>query len=222
VAPRRREQALSILDELAACGLPERFVLAGLCSGAYWSLHAALADRRVLGALMINLHSFYWSEALLVEQESHAALAAVGGSGWRRVARREVTIDEVRMAIRGLRPSQIRAGAHRPVERAQNGQVNAALDRLRDQGTEALLLLSHCEPLFDQLTRRGQLAHVEAWPNLKVERIPSGDHMFRDFALQEAVRESLDRALERILERMHAAAHPRSSFLTPASMEAPR
>jgi pimeloyl-ACP methyl ester carboxylesterase len=220
--PRRREQALSILDGLAARGLPDRFVLAGLCSGAYWSLHSALADRRVLGALMINLHSFYWSQALVAEQESHAALTAVRGSGWRRVARREATIEEVKMALRGLRPSQIRAGAHRPVERAQKGQVNNALDRLRDHGTEALLLLSHGEPLFDQLTRGGQLAHIEAWPNLKVEPIPSGDHMFRDFALQEGVRESLDRALERVLERVHAAACPRSSFLSPASMEAPQ
>src|SRR5205823_2936218 len=59
-ASQRTEQTLAILDQLAARGLPNRFVLGGLCSGAYWSVHAALADERVVGALMINLYAFFW------------------------------------------------------------------------------------------------------------------------------------------------------------------
>jgi pimeloyl-ACP methyl ester carboxylesterase len=198
-AAQRTEETLAILDQLAARGLPGRFVLGGLCSGAYWSLHAALADARVVGALMINLYAFYWSEALVAERETQESLDALRGSGWRRLVRRDVSFKQLQGVVRSMQPGRIRAGAGHPVERAQRKQIEHVLERLREQGTEALLLLGRGEPLYDQLARQGILNRLDEWPNLIVERIPTRDHMFRAVWLQRYVHESLDRGLERAI-----------------------
>jgi alpha-beta hydrolase superfamily lysophospholipase len=199
---RSTADALGLLEQLAAHGLPDRFVMGGLCSAAYWALHTALKDERVVGALMINLYSFYWSEALVTERQTFEALGALREQGWRRVVRRDVRPDRLMDAIRSMRPSRIRSGSRHLVEYAQREQIERDLDQLRDQGTEALLLLCHGEPLYDQLVRQRLTERLDRWPNLTLERIPSRDHMFRALWLQEHVHASLDRALERTLARV--------------------
>src|SRR5438874_9032220 len=48
------DQTLAALDAMDARELGPSYVLAGLCSGAYWSFHAALRDERGSAALMLN------------------------------------------------------------------------------------------------------------------------------------------------------------------------
>ena len=201
-APEATAATLRMLDQLADRGLADRFVLGGLCSGAYWSLQAALADPRVVGALTINLYSFWWSDALVAERSASEMLGRLRGHGWRRLVRRDVTRDQLLTAVRGLRPTRIRRGAARSVERTQNKAVERALDQLRDQQTETLLLLAEGEPLYDQLSRNGQLDQLDRWPNLTVKQLPTRDHMFRAIWLQQLVQEHMDHALDRTLDRL--------------------
>jgi pimeloyl-ACP methyl ester carboxylesterase len=203
-ARERTEQTLSVLDQLSALGLPERFVLSGLCSGAYWSLHAALADPRVVGAMMINLYAFFWTAELVAERDTQESFGQLRGPGWGRLIRGDVSAEKLKSVILSMRPGRIRAGARHPVERAQSAEVERALDTLRDQGTEALLLFSRGEGLYDQLARQGVLDRLEDWPNLAVEQIPTRDHMFRALWLQRHVHEALDRGLERVLGAVSA------------------
>ena len=51
-APAYAGQARAALDTLSAHGLPGRFVVLGLCAGAYWSTHTALEDKRVARVIM--------------------------------------------------------------------------------------------------------------------------------------------------------------------------
>lgn len=197
--PARMDETISVLDQLSERGLGDRFVLGGLCSGAYWSLHAALADSRVAGLMLLNLSIFFWSEALADERLTARSLSALGGRGWKRLARGGVTLDDIRAVAEGLRPTRVRLAAGHPVERAQAADVELALDRLRDQDTQVLMLLSLGERLHDQMLRQGALDQPDRWPNLNVERIPSRDHMFRALWLQRHVHDALDRALERVL-----------------------
>jgi alpha-beta hydrolase superfamily lysophospholipase len=197
---KRTEETLAIIDQLAERGLGERFVLGGLCSGAYWALHAALADPRVAGTMLINLFAFFWSEELVAERQTERSLDALQGRAWRRLIRGQVSSEQIRRAMASLSPARLRGSARLPVQRAQSAQIERALDQLRDQGTEALLLLSRGEGLYDQLARQGVLDQLAQWPNLTIERIPTQDHMFRAPRLQRHVHESLDRALERVLD----------------------
>jgi pimeloyl-ACP methyl ester carboxylesterase len=198
--PQRTQQTLAILDRLAELGLPDRFVLGGLCSGAYWSLHAALADPRVRGALMINLYSVFWSAELVAERVTKESLGALRGRAWRRLVNRDITAAQAKTALAAIRPSQLRSSAGNPVERSQRQEVERAFDRLREQGTHGLMLFSRGEGLYDQLERQGILAGIDRWPNLSVAQLPTTDHMFRAIWLQRHVHGLLDDALERVLE----------------------
>jgi alpha-beta hydrolase superfamily lysophospholipase len=197
--PERTRDTLAVLDQLATRGLPDRYVLGGLCSGAYWALHAALADARVRGILMINLYAFFWSADLVAERDTQLSLSALQGRAWRRLMRGQLSREQIRRGISSLRPSRLRSGAGHPVERSQSAAIERALDQLRDQHSEALLLLSRGEGLTDQLLRQGVLDHLERWPNLRCEEIPSRDHLFRALWVQRDVHAALDRALERVL-----------------------
>ena len=192
--PELTEQALATLDELKARGLPNRFVLAGLCSGAYWSFRGALADERVVGAFMINLWSFFWSESLNAERDLRRLRTPV---------RRRESVADILAAV--LEGRLLRAALHALLGRARRGQrrereIDRALDLLRDREIQILLQLSGGEPLYDDLVRTGRIDRLERWPNLVLDRIPSGDHTFRALRLQRHVHESLDRVLDRVLE----------------------
>jgi hypothetical protein len=98
----------------------------------------------------------------------------------------------------------------------RRNRTDLALDQLRDQGTETLFVFGQVEPLFDRLERDGQLARLERWPNISVERIsvgneliPAGDHTFRTIRLQQELHQCLDGALERVLTRAGPPGVPR-------------
>jgi pimeloyl-ACP methyl ester carboxylesterase len=198
--PQRTEQTLAILDRLADQGLPDRFVLGGLCSGAYWSLHAALADPRVRGALMINLYSVFWSAELVAERDTKESLGALRGRAWRRLVNRDLTAAQARTALAAIKPSQLRSSAGNPIERAQSQEIERAFDRLREQGTHGLMLFSRGEGLYDQLARLGVVQRIDRWPNLSIAQLPTSDHMFRAIWVQQHVHGLLDDTLERVLD----------------------
>ena len=94
----------------------------------------------------------------------------------------------------------------RSAERRQAAEAIAAFDRLRERGTEALLLFGEQEQLYQEFARQGLLDQLDRWPNLRLERIPSRDQMFRAQWLQRHVHERLDEALERVVARLPAGA----------------
>ncbi|MDQ6605452.1 MAG: hypothetical protein M3Z06_02765 [Actinomycetota bacterium] len=194
---QRQEEVLALLDQLEERWGWDRFVLVGLCAGAYWSLHAALA-RRTVAALMINLYAFFWSDGLVLERDRREAAAAMRSAARAGLSRHDLTASNVRRALRGI-AGKLRAEGWRSLEALQTPEVDRCLDRLRDQGTHALLLLSDGEPLYEQFERERRGQRLATWPNLTIERIPSPDHMFRDLRAQRFVHEQLDRALERVL-----------------------
>lgn len=201
-AAERLGQTLAVLDGLAALGAGERFVLGGLCSGAYWSLKAAEVDERVIGTLLINLYAFEWTQELVHERDTAHAIDALQGRAWRRLLRGDLRRDHVLLGLRSLRPGRLRAASGYPVERAQRALVLAALDRLRERDVQTLLLLGEGEPLLDQFQRLGILDRLESWPNITLSRIPVRDHMFRALEMQRHVHRELDGAIIRTLEHL--------------------
>lgn len=202
--PARIEQTLAVLEQLRAVHPGRRFVLVGLCSGAYWGVHAALADASVAAALLINLYAFSWSDTLVAERDRRAAARALLGGFAERLRsggfRRELLIR----GIRSFRPGRAHLLARRS-EGAQAPQIATSLDQLRDKDTQVLFLLGKREPLCDQLDHQGHLDHLDRWPNLTVERIPLQDHIFRALWSQHYVHERLDAALDRVLAQSSPA-----------------
>jgi alpha-beta hydrolase superfamily lysophospholipase len=186
------QRTRSILDELAARGWPGRFVLVGLCSGAYYAARAALEDDRVAAAFAINLYTFDWDPALVAERELRRtrALAREGGIGW--LGLRTLRPGRAWRLLRSLRIGRGSGGTA--------GHVEPDLDRLRDRGGQMLALLGRGEPTLADFSPGGELYHPGRWPNITIAQIPSRDHTFRALELQRHVHTELDRALGRVLE----------------------
>lgn len=177
----RVDDVRSVLNQLQAAGISDRFVLGGLCSGANTSLQGALADPRVSGALLINLFLVTWSGELISERSRRTAIAG------------------------GLSNGPVRSLAS-IAERQQAADAIAAFDQLHERDTEVLLLFGDQEALYEEFARQGLLDQLHRWPNLRLERIPSRDQMFRAQWLQRHVHERVDEALGRTLARLPAGA----------------
>ncbi len=189
--PELTERAVAVLDALGSRGLPNRFILGGLCSGAYWSFACASQDERVIGALMINLWTFAWSDDLAAERALRNAGRLLRGDG-----PRDWTLRNVYEA--GLRVIRTSLGRRRSRTRRAR-ETRAVLDRLRDRRTELLLQFSADEALYDDLARDRILDDLDRWPNLRLERIPGHDHTFRALRSQSQLRRDFDEALGRVL-----------------------
>jgi alpha-beta hydrolase superfamily lysophospholipase len=205
--PSMVAQTVSLLDQLDDDGGPGRYILAGTCSGAYWAIHAAVADARVCGALMINLAAFKWTEQLAAERHDQTHRRAMREAARRRMRQRDLGWRHVGTALRELRGGTFSPMRVRPREAAQLATAAPLLDALRDRGTQTFVLLSEDEPLRDG--PGGAVGDRRRWPQLTVEPLPSPDHLFRDREIQRHVHSSLDRAVERMLGRAHLISTPR-------------
>jgi dienelactone hydrolase len=192
--PQLVPQVIAALDELERRGTASRFVLGGLCAGAYWSLYAALDDARVSAALMINPRALVWDPALLPARDLRKLFSA------------EVSLSKIREQVSGPR---VRAIAHyvltgptRSVARRRAAKLDdhAIVERLRRSGKQTLFVFAENEPLQDELATSGELAALERMPNVTIEYIRVRDHTLRPCRIQHDAHELLDRALERELQ----------------------
>lgn len=200
--PEFVDQVIAALDELERRGAPRRFLLAGLCSGAYWAFHAALRDERVQTAFLVNPRLLYWDEALLAKREVRKTKRLLERSSWRRILRGHVRparfLELARWAcvalLRG--PSQLRG------RRARSLQLDQALDTLRDAGKRILFVFGEREPLREELERDGRLQPGGPWPNLELELVAGHHHALEPITAQARVHAVLDRVLESELAKL--------------------
>jgi pimeloyl-ACP methyl ester carboxylesterase len=193
-------QVIAAMNALEHDGVATRFLLGGVCSGAYWSLHAALADERVDGLLLLNMLAFNWTPELgaLRDARRTRALLQTGdvGTVLRIVAQDRWRITRM-ISTKLHRAVTLRRPESRPPPAA--GEVVEVLDGLRDRDVQILLLLSAGEPLYDDFAADGLIERLGEWPNLHLERISTNEHVFSLITSQRRAHELLDAALTRML-----------------------
>jgi dienelactone hydrolase len=197
-------QVLAALDALQARGAGDRFVLGGLCSGAFWSFHAALEDERVCAVMLLNPRALIWTAGLGPGRDLRAFLRQpFSASKIRRLA----TGPRLRAFVRWLAATPVRLlrrlWTPESESTAAGRRLEADLDRLLSSGKRMLLLFSSHEPLHDELAATGRLARAAAAPNATVEEIAVRDHTIRPGWAQRELHRALDGALAR--ERQLAA-----------------
>ena len=193
------DQALASMDELERRGLRSRFLLAGLCAGAYWSFHAALRDPRVIATYLLNPRALVWDESLDREREARKMRGFVSGSSWRQVLRGDVSAERVRAISKAAATAPFRARAAASIRRARRRELDRALGRMRETGKRMVLVFGGKEPLHQELEREGRLAELDEWPNIELTLLPGNDHSFRPIRSQQYVHAVLERALHREL-----------------------
>jgi alpha-beta hydrolase superfamily lysophospholipase len=206
------EQVRLVLDTLEARGLGPRFVLGGLCAGAYWSLRIAQDDTRVSAAAALNPAYVVYDGGLsnAIGQSRALAPRLFRRATWVRALRGEaspsVHLRSLRTILKALARSALRAPSRvleRNVATSEN-EVTRAFDRLREQDQRALILFAGEERLHGQLLAAGRLTGLERWPNVSVEHIAlAGDmHTLRPPSLQQQAHRLLDELLQGELERL--------------------
>jgi pimeloyl-ACP methyl ester carboxylesterase len=210
--PRYVDQACTAMDALQERGMPPRFVLLGLCSGAYWSMYAALRDERVAGVVMLNPRTLIWDEWVYARRRTRELREQMRqGSNWRRVLRGEITLArhlETAHALASRAADAPRRARQRlsSSERARGAgadPVDALFDSLRDRDQRVLLVLSGREPLREDFEASGMFERAGRWPNLELTVVgTSADtHTLTPLWLQREVHALADVALERELQR---------------------
>jgi alpha-beta hydrolase superfamily lysophospholipase len=208
--PRYIDQVCSALDALQARGLGTRFLLAGLCSGAYWSFHAAIRDKRVIAAIMLNPRTLFFDPATQIARNFRRGV--LRRSSWRRILQGEVPLSQILdFAYHAPFVLPRRRLASWRARRSGGDELDHALDDLCDQGKRVRLIFTENEPLREELEAEDRLDRPDRWPNVTVDFIPGRIHTLRPFASQRAAHEAFDRALERELRAISHTYPNRSS-----------
>ena len=185
--PELTAQVAPVLDALADRGLPPRFLLAGLCSGGYWAVHAADADPRVAAAVLLNPRLVFWDEEAGERHELRRALSVVTPKGFRALLRAERPIARGLAVLRYALSRPFRPRRPAPPPQA----VRELVQRLAARGQHVEFAFSGEEPLRDELERSGEAAHLPIHP------LPLRSHTLKPLEAQRAAHAVLDAALAR-------------------------
>jgi dienelactone hydrolase len=197
--PRHLSQVEAAIDLLRERGVAERFVLIGLCSGAFWSFHVALDHPRVSACVLVNPRALIYDPALAPARDIRRSLSQP--LTWRRF-RDNVTWARITAVVRWLL-STVRQRLAQLATRQQavplSDRVASQVCALRDTGKLVTLVFAEREPLEEELVRSGVMAQMQDWPTFTVERVAVHDHTLRPMWAQQQLYMALERALEREL-----------------------
>jgi pimeloyl-ACP methyl ester carboxylesterase len=197
--PELVDQVRATLDAMEARGVGDRFVLSGLCSGAYWAFQGALLDERVTAAIMLNPKALFWDPTLEITRDFRRGM--LRPSSWRTILRGDIPAARIAAFARQAPLVLSRRLLARRSARSGGERIPRAFDRLRDTDKQLRFLFCSNEALYEELELAGLLDQLDRWPNVGVEEIPGTVHTLRPFTSQRAAHEACDRALERALRR---------------------
>jgi pimeloyl-ACP methyl ester carboxylesterase len=200
--PDREAQVSSIIDVLVARGLGPRFVLIGLCAGAYSAFNTAAVDRRVVAGVAINPRILAWDPAIMARRNGNIVNKVLERGSWQRLLNGETTpgrMLELGRAAAAEAPRAARRYASRLLGARQRDpwmeQLDGLFDQLRAARTRFVLAFAGDEPEFDELKADGVLDRLDEWPNVELAALPGEDHTLRPIAAQRALHRFLDREL---------------------------
>jgi len=210
---RSVDDVLSALALLASLRGTRRFIVAGLCSGAFLAYHTAIRDERIVGQVLINTFAFEWKEGDPIEPSSrrvtgrygsarHYARALFDRAVWARALRWQVnwgsvaafasdyTLQRISTTLTGFR-ARLRGA------RPQPSPVQRAFDSLCDRGVESLLISGFDDCGLDMIARHlGEDAvGMRARKNFSLEVLEKIDHVFTSISARRKLSESFFRYL---------------------------
>ncbi len=211
-SPSGISQTRAAIDFLSQRGA-DRFVLAGLCSGAYIAYYAALEDPRANAIVLVNPPTFHWKEGDSLELRTRKAFQATSFykqrarsiETWKRLARGEIHVRHVllELARRALVRGRNRAAAalvQLGITREPD-DIARGFQSLATRGCDALLLYGSNDGGVDVMeehlgTGARKMQHAETF---QVELLDGTDHTFTPRDAQERL---LARITAHLVERI--------------------
>ena len=199
-------QITAAIDVLVERGVARRFILVGLCSGAYWAFQVAVADERVVAAVLVNPRALIWDPHIFTRLAARDARKVLQRASWSRFLRGQIGPRRILELARtvtvrtvdGLRRRAAHGAARRSGHRAETVEgLLAGLDR---RGTRTVLAFSDEEPLCGQFEDDGLAVRFGRWPSAAFVRLPGRDHTVRPIVAQAAVQSLIDDAIEAVAD----------------------
>ncbi len=170
-----------------------RFVLAGLCSGAYLAFHTCVEDARVVGQILMNPQTFEWKEGDSLELSSrnsflstrYYARALFKPSTWKRAARGQISVALVASVLRKRlatrTTNRLRSLIARALLQAEpTSEVARAFRAISNRGVDTMLIFSFNDGGLDMIeTHLGRGARaMRGRKNFRLEIVDEADHTF--------------------------------------------
>lgn len=193
----------SAMNALGKARGAERFVLVGVCSGAYLAFHTAVVDARVVGQVLVNSFAFEWKEGDPVEPTERRtypstrfyARALLDRGVWVRILSGEVNLFGIAAVVFERSRTRANAGLRsfrhrlRQTSEPQN-DVERAFVAMCDRGVESLLVFSFVDGGLDMIAK--YLGHdasrMTGRAHFSLDIVDGVDHTFRSIASQERLR----------------------------------
>jgi pimeloyl-ACP methyl ester carboxylesterase len=200
------------MDHLQAARGASRFMLIGLCSGAFVAFHTALSDPRVSDIALLNLLRFYWnpedSIASVQAQRRHQLRsvryylsAATSREHWEKLLAGRVDAARILelLAQRTVRRAMslgeywLRRVSGKPMEQSAAHPLARDFHKLATRGLRSLVIYDGDEPMLDDFQEQlgADVPRLQALGRLQLEVIDGADHIFSPVASQHALTERL-------------------------------
>jgi len=164
--------------------------LAGVCSGAYHALRAAVAALPVNRLLMVNPENFFWKEGMSVNDMQMAELVRKPGvyrermfsvAAWRKLSTGRVNIGYI-LRIYLNRVLLAVESTSRDLARFLRirlpGDLGWDLEQIGKRGVSVVFVFARGEPGIDLLALLGGLSVKRLGERCRVHIIDSADHVF--------------------------------------------
>lgn len=201
------------MDLLSTRNGISRFVLIGLCSGAYMAFHTGLEDPRVVAQVMINPQTFEWREGdsldvnrkLEYKSFRFYLRAALREQTWSRLLHGQVNWKGIisALATRGFK--RARTSLQQLVnQRLRENKILANFRTLLSRKIQMLLIYSQEDPGLDELTLHvgPDAERLRSYPNFRFELIDGPDHTFTPVWSQRRLEEIITAYLVELTEKL--------------------
>lgn len=186
------EQSRAALGLAAARGLPNRFVLGGLCSGAFWSFQLALSDPRIEAVVALNPRMLFFDPHGEGGRELRKLPRILTARGFRNLLRERQKMARFSRLARFLLQTPLRI-VRRPGGKIRN-ELFEALHILQLRGQRLHMAFSEDEPLYAELRSRGWLAELER-VGIEFHELPYRSHTLKPLEAQKAAHAMLDQVV---------------------------
>jgi alpha-beta hydrolase superfamily lysophospholipase len=197
------QSAMTLLGERRNA---KRFVLIGLCSGAYLAFHTTVEDKRVASQILLSSYAFEWQEGDSVTPTERKpynstrsyARALFDHRVWVRALRGEVNIHGItRILVERL---QTQVAAELPYlmarlrgQSAPRNDIERAFHAICDRGIPSLLLFSFNDGGLDMIARYlgNDARRMRGRKEFVLEIADGTDHTFTSLESQRMLSEAL-------------------------------
>jgi pimeloyl-ACP methyl ester carboxylesterase len=205
------------IDMLARQGC-KRFVLLGICSGAYLGFQVALQDARVNAQMIINARLLEWDEERngswqasmqqYYKSTRYYRQALLRGDVYARLLRGQVDVRGIAGRFVDLAGARLRSAWDRLLGRVPREGVLPKMEHLCARGVDTLVAVSEEDDSLDyiELHLGHRCRRMRAHRNFRMELIKDADHTFSTVASQRAVMRVVREQLERMQEPQSVAA----------------